>query len=66
MCTIRLNIYGENDYAKLVFLSISTCSAVLIGGTAILASCSNYSIKQKKGEKQKWQIQLLCCLIVKK
>lgn len=45
MYTIGLNIYGENDYAKLVLLSILTCSAVLIGGTAILASCSNYSIK---------------------
>ena len=45
MCTIGLNIYGENDYAKLVFLSILTCIAVLIGGTAILASCSNYSIE---------------------
>lgn len=45
MCTIGLNIYGENDYVKLVLLSILTFSAVLIGGTAILASCSNYSIK---------------------
>ena len=45
MCTIGLNIYGENDYVKLVLLSILTCSAVLIGGTAILVSCSNYSIK---------------------
>lgn len=45
MCTIGLNIYGGNDYAKLVFLSILTCSVVLIGGTAILASCSNYYIK---------------------
>lgn len=53
MYAIGLNIYGESDYAKLVLLSILACSAVLIGGTAILASCSNYSIKQKKGEKSK-------------
>ena len=45
MYAIGLNIYGENDYAKLVLLSILICSAVLIGGTAILASCSNYFIK---------------------
>lgn len=45
MYAIGLNIYGENDYAKLVLLSILACSAVLIGGTAILASCSNYSIR---------------------
>lgn len=45
MYAIGLNIYSKNDYAKLVLLSILTCSAMLIGGTAILASCSNYSIQ---------------------
>lgn len=33
------------EMKKLVLLSILACSAVLIGGTAILASCSNYAIK---------------------